>query len=67
MTSRSAVLLFRGRTFEAESVEIEGGWVHASGRWRRRTGANFATVDYGERVSRSWPRSAVVEIRWGVS
>ena len=63
---QGAVVCIRDRreAFKADSAEIVGGWVHAQGRWRRWTGANFATATYGDEVSMSWPRSSVVSIRW---
>lgn len=49
--------------FEADALEIDQGVVHATGRWRWRTGPRYRRLRYSERVSRTWPVGRV-EMRW---
>jgi len=53
-----------GGLFVADEAVVDGPFVHASGRWRRRIGQNHSRISYSAPCSRSWPAAAVVEIRW---
>ncbi len=57
----------RRGVFIAEKCEVTGQWVHVTGRWRRRTGLNYAECEYGRVESRSWPARQVHSIRWSRS
>jgi len=65
MTGRAEIRLAgRGGVFVADGCEIAGPFVHATGRWRWRTGANCAELRYSEPITRTWPAHEVREIRW---
>jgi len=53
-----------GGVFVAETCCVEGGLVHAEGRWRERMGANYAKVRLSDRRRYSWPQRRLTEIRW---
>ena len=50
--------------FVAEACTLEAGVVHARGRFRRRTGANYADVQLGPERAYSWPLRQLLEILW---
>lgn len=54
----------RRGVFVADECEIDGPWVHAAGRWRWHTGANYAEVRHSTPQSWTWPAREVREIRW---
>lgn len=66
MTSPVAVIRLRDRpgVFVAEECELAGGLVHATGRTRERTGANFSETRWRDRKSVSWPTRRVEQITW---
>ena len=65
MTGRADIVLAgRHKIFEADQCEISGHWVHAEGRWRTRTGANYATISYSEPCRYTWPHRSIAEVRW---
>lgn len=60
-----AELRVRGRgVFIADECILERGAVTATGRWRRRMGANHADVRYGPLQTCSWPISRIEKILW---
>lgn len=65
MTGAAEVLLAgRPGVFVAHACRIDGGAVFARGRWRYRTGANYADVRYSDDRTYTWPLSRCDEIRW---
>ena len=62
----SARIKIRGRRelFEADSVTLTGGFITATGRWSRRTGANYADITRSPLARKTWPARQVVEITW---
>lgn len=54
----------RPGVFVADEARVDGVFVHATGRWRRRLGAGEAWS--GPR-SYSWSAATVVQIRWAES
>lgn len=59
-----AELRVRGRVFVADTCTLDGGTVTATGRWRWKTGANYAEARYGPLQTCSWSVSRVERIRW---
>lgn len=53
-----------GRVFAADKATIEGPWVHASGRWRSKVGANHSESSYSEPMDFTWHASHIIELRW---
>lgn len=53
-----------GRVFAADKATIEGPWLHAEGRWRSRTGANYSESRFSEPMAYTWNAAHVVEVRW---
>jgi len=49
---------------DAGVIAVEAGVVTASGRWRRRMGANHAELRYGPVETCSWPICRVESIKW---
>lgn len=65
MTGRADIVLADRRgIFAAEHCEISGNLIHAEGRWRTRTGANYATITYSEPRRYTWPLRSIKEVRW---
>ena len=54
----------RGGLFVADAATIDGPWLHVSGRWRTRAGANHSELRYSDEAAYTWPASEVAEIRW---
>lgn len=54
----------RGEMFVAHDCSIDNGWLHASGRWRARLGANGSELRWSDVRTYSWPADAVREVRW---
>lgn len=50
--------------FVAEMCTLEHGVIHARGHFRRRTGANYADVQFGPEQRYSWPLRQCAEILW---
>ena len=65
MTGRADIVLADRRgIFEADQCEISANWIHAEGRWRTRTGANYSTISYSEPRRYTWPHRSIAEVRW---
>jgi hypothetical protein len=64
--SGAAEIRVEGRpgVFVAAAARIDGGAVHAEGRWRRRVGPNNDELRFGEQRSYTWPLARCAEIRW---
>lgn len=60
----AAEIRVAGRVFVAETCSLEAGIVTATGRWRRRMGANHAELRYSPIETCSWPIRRVDRIRW---
>jgi len=54
----------RHGVFIADEAEIDGGWLHAEGRWRTRGGPNNERLTYSERRSYTFACHTVRRIRW---
>ena len=54
----------RGGLFIADVCTISGPWVHVSGRWRTRAGANHAELRFSAEAAYTWSATEVVEVRW---
>lgn len=64
--SRAAEVHLRGRdgVFVADVCELDGSWVHLSGRLRRMVGAGFSEARFYDRQELTVPVREVVRIKW---
>ena len=62
----AAEVRIRGQSgiFIATECTVAGGVVTAHGRWRHRTGANYAETTLGARETLTWPVRRVDRIKW---
>lgn len=61
-----AELRVRGdsRVLVAETCTLDGPLVHATGRWRRRVGADWSEVRWSDERSYTWPLGELQRVRW---
>lgn len=66
--SGPAEIFVRGKrgAFVASHAEVEGPWLHASGRWALRCGADGERRYVGppDEQRQTWPYDQVTEVRW---